>query len=44
MAEWTVAEFIIFPILIGATIGGFWYARSQAKTAQGVVLDLWKNG
>ncbi len=43
MTEITLADIIVFPTLIMLTIGGFWYARSQAKSAQGLMLGAWKS-
>lgn len=43
MTDVTLAEFIVFPALIVLTVGGFWYARAQAKSAPGLMLGAWKS-
>lgn len=43
MADVTAAELVLFPILMMATIGGFWYARIQAKASPGLTFSFWKN-
>lgn len=41
MTDFTAADFFLFSVLIACTVGGFWYARAQAKNTQG--LGGWKN-
>lgn len=43
MTELMTTDFIIFPLLIVLTIGGFWYARAQVKSASGLMPGAWKS-
>jgi len=43
MTDLMATDLIIFPLLIMLTIGGFWYARAQAKSAPGLMSGAWKS-